>query len=372
MSLGTIINLLLIIGAVHGFIFIGVTFFLRKRIERPVLLLNLFVLFLSLNNLQSWVLESKISEDALTTFFTVPWYLMIVPMFYSFLIHYLEIENKRKSLLLISIVLFFLAVCIRAFLLIEVRNERMPLATLRYYNLFEDSFALVYSITLYLFSIDLIKRQQKLYPNILVFDNLKWLHRFLQLGGIVLLFWSVAVALNIFSETVKAPESYYPLRLISSILIYWVAYQAFFNYRLFKDRVKLRQLIKKEIAINATNTNEKANKSKFTFERSEAHIISGKSYLNPNLSLETVAEELGIGISTLSKVINENGIGFSDYINTARIKEAKRILTDADFKDYTIVAIGLECGFNSKSTFYKAFKKIAQESPTDFRKRNLG
>ena len=79
--------------------------------------------------------------------------------------------------------------------------------------------------------------------------------------------------------------------------------------------MKLRQLIKKEIAINATNTNEKANKSKFTFERFEAHIISGKSYLNPNLSLETVAEELGIGISTLSKVINENGIA---RLSTAR------------------------------------------------------
>jgi AraC-like DNA-binding protein len=69
--------------------------------------------------------------------------------------------------------------------------------------------------------------------------------------------------------------------------------------------------------------------------------------------------------------VNENGSGFSEYINAARVREAQRILTDLDFKNYTIVAIGLECGFNSKSTFYNSFKKVTQESPTDFRKRML-
>ena len=369
MDLGGLINLLLIIGAVQGFIFIGVTFFLRKKIEKPVLFLNLFVLFLSLNNLQSWLLESKISEDALTTFFTVPWYLMIVPMFYSFLIHYLEIEKKKNPLIGISIGLFLVAISIRAWLLLGVRRGTVALETLENYNLFEDSFALIYSITLYVLCVDIVKRQQKLYPNILVFDNLRWIRRFLRLGGLVFVLWTIAVALNIFSETIKAPESYYPLRLVSSILIYWVAYQAFFNYRLLKDRVKLRQLIKKEAPIPLAGTVQESSKSKLSFPEFEAHIAAHQSYLNPNLSLELVAEELGVGVSTLSKVVNESGTGFSDYINSARVKEAQLILTDPEFKDYTIVAIGLECGFNSKSTFYSAFKKLTSESPTDFRKR---
>ena len=76
MNISALINLFLVIGAVQGFIFIGVTFFMRKRIEKPVFFLNLFILFLSLNNLQSWVLESKFIEDPLGVFFTVPWYII--------------------------------------------------------------------------------------------------------------------------------------------------------------------------------------------------------------------------------------------------------------------------------------------------------
>ena len=370
MNLGAIINLLLIIGAVHGFIFIGVTFFLRKLIEKPVLFLNLFVLFLSLNNLQSWLLESKITENPLTAFFTAPWYLMIVPMFYSFLIYYLGIEKKRNSLIWISTGLFLITVFIRIWLVTGVQNGVAELSTLKNYNLFEDSFALLYSILLYVDCIDLLKRQQKFYSDILVFDNLKWIRRFLRLGGVIFVFWTIAVVLNIFSETIKAPESYYPLRLVSSILIYWVAYQAFFNYRLLKDRVRLRRLIKKDSLSNSKNNEKTLTKSKLTFDKFQSHIKAEQLYLNPNLSLDSVAEDLGVGVSTLSKVVNESGVGFSDYINSERIKEAKKFLVDPNFNAYTIVAIGLECGFNSKSTFYTAFKKEVGVSPSEYRKLN--
>ena len=244
MSFDSVFNLLLLIGAIHGFFFIGITFFLRKRIEKPVLYLNLFVLFLSLNNLQSWALEAKFSSASLTPFFTVPWYLMIVPMFYSFLVHYLEIEKKKRPLVGISIGLFVSAIIVRTFLLMGVNAGTVALRTLENYNLFEDSFALVYSIALFVLSIQLLRREQKLYPDILVFDNLRWVRRFLRLGGLVFVLWTIAVLLNIFSETIKAPQSYYPLRLVSSILIYWVAYQAFFQYSLMKDRIKIREAIK--------------------------------------------------------------------------------------------------------------------------------
>jgi len=61
---------------------------------------------------------------------------------------------------------------------------------------------------------------------------------------------------------------------------------------------------------------------------------------------------------------------FSDYINSLRVDEAKKLLKNADFEAYTIVAIGLECGFNSKSTFYTAFKKFTGQTPTAYRKQH--
>jgi len=62
------------------------------------------------------------------------------------------------------------------------------------------------------------------------------------------------------------------------------------------------------------------------------------------------------------------GSNFPDYINKYRVKEAKKLLGDNNFSAYTIVAIGLECGFNSKSTFYYAFKKFTGLTPTAYRK----
>lgn len=373
MSVNELFNLLLLIGAVHGFIFIGVTFFLRKRVEKPVLFLNLFVLFLSLNNLQSWALEAKFSEGALTPFLTIPWYLMIVPMFYSFLLHYLEIEKKKNPLIGISVGLFLLAVFVRVWLLVRVKKGALSIQTLENYNLFEDSFALIYSITLFVLCIDVLRRQQRLYKDILIFDNLRWIRRFLRWGAAVFVLWAVAVLLNIFSEHIKAPESYYPLRLVSSILIYWVAYQAFFQYGLLKDRVRLRAVISGQRQtigkIAEKRIGPKSSKSKLSFEQFEQYVRLHQSFLDPNLSLDMVAEELGVGVSTLSKVVNESGHGFSDHINQERVAAAQSFLTDPEFQDYTIVAIGLECGFNSKSAFYNAFKKIAKESPSEFRRR---
>lgn len=374
MAPSTIINFFLIIGAIQGFIFIGVTFFMRNRIERPVLFLNLFVLFLSLNNLQSWVLESKLIDDPLGTYLTIPWYIMIVPMFYSFFLHYLRIENRKKTLIWLSTVLFLSASLVRVWLVFGVKNGSIGIGVLKNYTLFEDCFVLCYSIWLYLLCIDVLRRHQRMFSEILSYDNLRWVRRFLRWGGIIFALWGLAVVLNIFSSTIKAPDSYYPLRLLSSILIYWVGYQGFFQFIVLKERMALRSLSKnRPITTEQRNIQKKGpTRNKIDFHQIDRHVEENKSYLNPQLGLETLASELGLGISTISKVINENGIGFSDYINAKRIKEVQRFITDPDFKDYTIVAIGLECGFNSRSTFYSAFKKEVGVSPLEYRRKGKG
>jgi AraC-like DNA-binding protein len=72
--------------------------------------------------------------------------------------------------------------------------------------------------------------------------------------------------------------------------------------------------------------------------------------------------------SYFSKLVkSHSSYKFSDFINSVRVEQAKKLLSDNEFSQYTIVAIGLECGFNSKSTFYSAFKKFTSETPTTYR-----
>ncbi|MGX1928836.1 helix-turn-helix domain-containing protein [Flagellimonas sp. 2504JD4-2] len=368
MDFRAVFNLFLIVGAIQGFVFAFATFAMRRKIEKPILFLNLFVVLLSLNNLQSWLIDKNLLEyENVTAYLTIPWYILIVPAFYTFLLHYLGMERKRSTLLGYGVAFFLLAAAIRFYLIHAVVEQTISIHILERYNLIEDFLTLSYSIYLYVKCISLLKKHRNQYAEILVYDDLTWIVHFLRWGALVFLFWGIAVWINSTTQIIKPPYSYYPLRLTSSILIYWVAYKAFFRYRLLKDRVGLRAVLKSKREKNTVPGQAKNARDKFTFDQFDAFVLENKLFLDPNLSLDKVATELQIGVSTLSKVVNEEQISFSDYINTLRVNESKRILKDPDFEAYTIVAIGLECGFNSKSTFYQAFKKVTGKTPSEYR-----
>jgi len=97
-----------------------------------------------------------------------------------------------------------------------------------------------------------------------------------------------------------------------------------------------------------------------------------KIYLDPGLSLDNLAARLEINRSYLSLAINRCiGKKFTDYINEYRIREAIHLLNDPKSCRHSFDAIALDCGFNDRTTFYRAFKKITGLSPGDYRK-NVG
>ena len=379
MNVSAIMNFLLIAGAVQGFAFNIGTFLVRKKIEKPVVLLNLLVFFLSLNNLQSWlVTKGFVFDTFFLKHFVFPWYVLILPMFYAFLIYYLNLEKKRIPFLRLSIAVFFLELLARSVMLVLVEQGQFEIGAIATYNAFEDAVTLVYSLFIFSRAIQLIFKYPELYPDILAFDDLHWIKRFIKWGGIIFLLWAIAVVLNIFSDSIKAPHSYYPLRIASSVLIYWIGYQAFFRYVLLKDRVVLRrQMGITDLAITDNDLtrldeSKKIEKQEAEFNEIHTYIVGQKKYYDPSISLEKLSEELNMSMGKLSMLVNQRSQqNFSDYINSLRINDAKKLLSNPDFKDYTIVAIGLECGFNSKSTFYTAFKKFTGQTPTHFRKQHV-
>jgi AraC-like DNA-binding protein len=106
------------------------------------------------------------------------------------------------------------------------------------------------------------------------------------------------------------------------------------------------------------------------FKRIKDHIIENKLYLDPLLGADAITEELRISKSYMSKLINSySQYNFSDFINSLRIEQAKKFLSNEEFSQYTNVSVGLECGFNSKSTFYSAFRKFTSQTPTEFKEK---
>ena len=191
-----------------------------------------------------------------------------------------------------------------------------------------------------------------------------WLKKILFIGLLVCLFWIIEIY---FMTKIDGTSMFYPLWISISLIIYWLSYVGLFQSSIFTERKIIRLdsiLDKKTISIKSTKEfkNQSQDKIFDEFENCTKNL-----YLNPNLSLDEVSDNLGISSSYLSQIINKRNIRFNDYINSIRVEKAKKMLNDESFSNYTITSIGLESGFNSNASFYRAFKKHTQLSPSDFR-----
>lgn len=98
-----------------------------------------------------------------------------------------------------------------------------------------------------------------------------------------------------------------------------------------------------------------------------AHMVEAQPYLNPELTLADLARQLGIGSNLLSQVINAGlGVNFNDYVNRYRVDAVKGRLAEGDARHLSLLGIALECGFNSKATFNRTFKKLTQQTPSQY------
>lgn len=99
----------------------------------------------------------------------------------------------------------------------------------------------------------------------------------------------------------------------------------------------------------------------------EKIMLEKKPYLNPRLTLPELAEMSGISTHLLSRIINEkHQKNFFSYINSYRIEEFKKIVERQEKKNLTLLAIAYEAGFNSKTTFNTAFKKLTNQTPKEY------
>ena len=93
-----------------------------------------------------------------------------------------------------------------------------------------------------------------------------------------------------------------------------------------------------------------------------------KLYLLPDLNLKMLADRMEISERKLSAFFGEVlHSSFYDSINSFRVDEAKTLLKSSAVESHSITGIGLSCGFSSKSSFYRIFKKITAVSPSVYR-----
>lgn len=99
----------------------------------------------------------------------------------------------------------------------------------------------------------------------------------------------------------------------------------------------------------------------------EEHLATAKPYLRQGYSLRNLSEDLDITYTYLSFIINrEYGLNFNDLINRYRINHMQKLMEEPNAHMYTLEGLAQQSGFNSRSTFYRAFQKSTGKIPSAF------
>ncbi|MBL7738864.1 MAG: helix-turn-helix transcriptional regulator [Chitinophagaceae bacterium] len=225
------------------------------------------------------------------------------------------------------------------------------------------SFAYYLFITLKAFrAYQLYVRQNFSFAEEIKFD---WLRDLLYTisAGVLLFFLFELVAVLSDSTTYKFQWYAY---LGLGIIIYYLSIAGYFSYPRTLGKLHFEPL---KDAIPRPETEEKQAKPDTDKWKQQLLICmeKDKPYLEPELSLNDLAKRLGTNTSVLSKVINDGtGRNFNDFINSYRVQEVIQKLKEGEQKTQTLLGIAYDCGFNSKATFNRSFKKVTEKTPKEF------
>ena len=366
-----IFNIFFSFGIIFGILFICYTNFYKKRRDVTFNKLTIFLLAFTLNNIQILLVDNfTTSEECyLNNLHPFLFFVFVVPYFHAFIINYLKIESVVRSYIKLATIMFAIGMIFRIISAPFALN--LDCQIIGYYVKTEEVFISLFSIFIFIKVIQIIYFKKNLYKNLLSYDKLQWIKTFLFFGILLLAFWVFAIIFNLKNYINPKVYFYYPLRIGSSLLIYWVAYTASFYNVLTIERVALRKKLtasKKTIAPLKKSIENQSLQYKTICD----YFNKTECYLEADLTLEQLSTAININRSTLSEEINTNSdFNFNDFVNSFRVTKAKILLQDPDYRNYTIEAIGLECGFNSKSTFYSAFKKDTNTTPAVYKTINF-
>ncbi|MBT8262955.1 MAG: helix-turn-helix transcriptional regulator [Bacteroidia bacterium] len=359
-------NTLILAGVIQGFIFGVVVITNRKFRSRANFFLAGLIVTYSLSNLQYVLFDFGYFTrfEFYSTIF-LQWALLMPALLLYYGRSLLGMPLSRLWRWIWACP-FLISVAMNMGFKIEFNSIEVSGATTDFFDttlLVSEYLAMVFNsaVLIYLMIATHKHRKQLTFRKDTIVDRLKWFQRTLLLILIATILWAV---LESQFEMGSSYDFFYPLWILIAVLIYWLGHLGIYKYGISEQRKKIRKAVYERYSVSEVlQTNEH-------IATMEQFIKLERNYLDPGLSLEMVASHLNLSAGHLSKVINtELKMSFKDYLNELRIEEAKRYLKDPEFEKYTLAAIGLEAGFNSRSAFNASFKKITGLTPSQFQQQ---
>ncbi len=231
-------------------------------------------------------------------------------------------------------------------------------------------FYLILSLKLYL------KYRNKAQQEVSYADEIafKWLQVFILTFGLILILRVLFFILNPEWGEFGSKYWYYLCFGILSVYVSISGYTSTIKTSILSKPSRLPKLfeidaeIQNELPVQSPLEIERLNN--LTLEMNEC-LDSKKLYKQQNLTLSDLAAHLNTNRNVISKVINQRfNMNFNDFINKKRAEAVIDQLKKEEHKSSTLLGIALDCGFNSKTTFNRAFKKHIGLTPKQYISKN--
>jgi len=169
----------------------------------------------------------------------------------------------------------------------------------------------------------------------------------------------------------------YSIIVANIILFFYIAYSGYHQQDIFKhektavhesEKEKNKLVSKKETSLLSDEKLVTKNNHNPIIEDLLKLMEKEKLYLNCELTLGELANQINIHSQQLSKLINENlHKNFFEFVNDFRILEFKRLAANPKHKHISILGLAMDAGFNSKASFNRIFKNSTGLTPSEYR-----
>ena len=140
---------------------------------------------------------------------------------------------------------------------------------------------------------------------------------------------------------------------------------AFIRYYVWK---RMRRLLASSAVEEKYKTNRLTEEEcKELHKKLVAYVEKEKSYINPDLKMGDLASALDTSSHSLSYLLNQYlNQSYYDFINEYRVTQFKKMVADSQYSRYTLTALAELCGFSSRASFFRSFKKSTGVTPNEY------
>ncbi|WP_265241138.1 helix-turn-helix domain-containing protein [Muriicola sp. Z0-33] len=242
---------------------------------------------------------------------------------------------------------------------------------------FTETFGIIQQLLYLTFSLQLYYKYKGAIQN--YFSNtyaleLNWIRNFLLIYSFLFLYGVLQQLVNEYVIELSWIQKWWK-DFFSALAVIYVGIKGYFtdttklNGLDFKLKDKLKYFPNSVQTVSTERLENKAAEIDAYKKELLIYMKEHRPYLNPDLNLQEMAQAINLSRAQLSEVINYGfNKNFNDFINEYRVNAVKEMFSKGRQEQLSLLGIAYECGFNSKATFNRAFKKLTHSSPSEFLK----